>query len=124
MTRSQTFALVGAAAGLLSLVGSLPSGVRFVLLAAFVLVGPGSAVLDLFPPMERSLRLLLAPVIGVAAILLASTVAVDSHLWGPTLQLVALVVITVLLVVLGTVLPTRRGPARHSPAEVSDGGTP
>jgi hypothetical protein len=86
-------AAAGGVAGLLALL-PLPSGLSFLFLSLFVLVGPGSLVRAwvVLPPHFAPMVI---PAIGISAMLLVSTAVVYAQLWSPHLWLLALALLTV-----------------------------
>lgn len=82
-------ALAASAAGLTAAVTTLPPSLRAVLLLAFVLAGPGSAVL-LWTALPHSLRLPVTPALGLATVLGATTVAATVGWWSPVVLLAVL----------------------------------
>lgn len=86
-------ALAASAAGLAAAVPGLPPVLRAVLLLAFVLAGPGSAVL-LWTELPRSLRLAVTPALGLAAVLGATTIAAFAEWWSPIILLALLAAVS------------------------------
>lgn len=82
-------ALAASAAGLIAAVPALPPPLRAVLLLAFVLAGPGSAVL-LWAELPRSLRLAVTPALGLAAVIGFTTIAGFANRWSPFVLLAVL----------------------------------
>lgn len=82
-------ALVASVAGLLAAVPILPPPLRGVLLLAFVVTGPGSAVL-LWTSLPHNLRLSVTPALGLATVLGATTIVAFAGWWSPITLLVIL----------------------------------
>ncbi len=80
--------LVGVAAPA-SGIGVLPGSVRALLLGAFVLVGPGSAVLA-WTTLPRTVVWIVMPCLGLAAICGLTTAALQAGWWSPLSLLVLL----------------------------------
>lgn len=79
--RQVDLAVVGAAAGALSLTG-LPPALRALFLLVFIAVGPGAAVLTWVPIPPRA-RLATVPVLGMAITTLIAIGAMWSYRWSP-----------------------------------------
>jgi hypothetical protein len=95
LDRLPTWAIAGAGCGLLAELTLLPATVKAVLLLAFVLVGPGSAVLHSVCPTLPLLAVrALVPVTGLAIVLLTTTGALFMGLWSPRITLLGLAVLT------------------------------
>lgn len=87
-------ALAASACGLLAPVPVLPPALRALLLAAFVLAGPGVAVLLWVAPLPPKASFLLAPVLGLAVTILTTTAAAFFWLWHPLAVLAVLAAAT------------------------------
>lgn len=95
-----TAVLAASAAGAVAAIPWLPAPLRALLLLAFVLIGPGCALLAWRPPLPASVTIVLAPTLGVSVLALVSTAAALFSWWHPTAQLLLLVVACVVAVLL------------------------
>lgn len=89
-----TWALAGAGCGLLAEISFLPEAARALLLLAFVLIGPGSVVLDRMGPLPLVAVRALVPVTGLSIVLLAVSGGLLLGFWSARLTLLILVALT------------------------------
>ena len=89
-----SWALAGAACGLLAEISLLPEAVRALLLLAFVLIGPGSVVLDRVGALPLVAVRALVPVTGLSIVLLTVSGGLLLGFWSSRLTLLVLVVLT------------------------------
>ena len=104
-------AVAGGVSGLLAAIPLLPPGARAVLLLAFVGAGPGSALLQFWSGRVPALaQRALAPVLGLAAVVIVVSGALLLGYWSPRVVLFTLAAATCVLGVVG--LGQRRRSAR------------
>jgi hypothetical protein len=93
-------ALAGIVAGVLALIPHLPQIVAVVFVSGLVLLGPGSAFLSLFQRLRGPLEVVMAPALGIAAVLLLTTLQIQIPWWstnGTTALLCALTSVLLLI---------------------------
>lgn len=107
--RVEVAVLVGSAAAvaLVSFAGLLPA-LRPAVVAWFVLVCPGAAVVSLFRPPDPWLRLSLTLAVSIALATLVPGVLLYAGAWSPDVALVVLIEVTLAVTALSMVL-TRAG---------------
>lgn len=89
-----SWALFGAGCGLLAELSFLPELVKALLLLTFVLVGPGSVVLDWMGTLPLVAVRALVPVTGLSLVLLGVSGALLLGFWSSRVTLLILVVLT------------------------------
>ena len=95
VSRLSTWAIGGAACGLVSAIGARPPAAKAVLLVAFVFVGPGSAALEYWAATIPAVaQRALVPVLSFSIVLLVVTVALLLGVWSPRIVLLALAAVT------------------------------
>ncbi|MDQ1681774.1 MAG: hypothetical protein QOH99_315 [Frankiaceae bacterium] len=99
------WATIAAVAGLVSGLPFLPSVVRGLLLAFFVFVGPGAAILSWARALPSSAVPALVPVVGMAVVLMVTAAAAMTGVWQPRATLYVLAV----AVGASTLVKRRRG---------------
>lgn len=117
-----SWALFGAACGLLAELSFLPEFARALLLLSFVLVGPGSVVLDWMGTLPLVAVRALVPVTGLSLVLLGVSGALLLGFWSSRVTLLILVVLTAA----GGLVNRRRAVAsrRGAPIGPAAGSTP
>lgn len=80
--RDSALAIAATAVGLASFVPHLPSGLSALLLAVFVAVGPGCAILAWFSRIPLP-RLVLVPGLGLSVTILITSAAATADWWSP-----------------------------------------
>lgn len=118
-----SWALAGAACGLVAEIPFLPELARALLLLAFVLVGPGSVVLERMGPLPLVAVRALVPVTGLSVVLLAVSGGLLLGFWSSRLTLLVLVLLTVAGALLNRHLAADPVLLDPSPAEPSPGTT-
>lgn len=91
-----SWALTGAGCGLLAELAFLPAAVRALLLLAFVLVAPGSVVVEWMGTLALVAVRALVPLTGLSIVLLSVSGGLLLGFWSSRLMLVGLVVLTAL----------------------------
>src|SRR3954468_19108917 len=88
LNRLSTWAILASVCGLLAEVSALPSGVRAVLLLAFILAGPGSAIVQYWSKQLPAYAVrALVPVVGLCVVILAVSGALLMGVWSTRLTL-------------------------------------
>lgn len=107
------WARVAITSGLLGLIVAnsfLPGALQSVLLAVFVLAGPGAAVCA-WMALPWSLSLVVVPVTGPVLVVLYGALAVRQGGWDPLLSLAIVSFLTVAAGLIRSIVDTRRLPA-------------
>lgn len=107
------WAVAGAVCGLLAAIPALPSVARGVLLAAFVFVAPGAAILSWARTLPSNTVAALVPVTGLAVILMVTGTASLIGAWQPRLTLI---VLAVLAIAIALWAKTKQAAPRHAGA--------
>jgi hypothetical protein len=95
-------ALAGGVCGLLAAIGPLPSALRALLLATFVVIGPGSALVRWWRDRLADVAVrALVPVSGFAVLTVVLTVSLYLGVWSPRWTLLGLAVATVVVAAVG-----------------------
>lgn len=89
-----SWALLGASCGLLAEISFLPEVVRALTLLTFVLVGPGSVVLDWMGTLPLIAVRALVPVTGLSLVILGVSGGLLLGFWSSRLTLLVLVLLT------------------------------
>jgi signal transduction histidine kinase len=92
-----SWSLMAAAAGLLAEIPLLPPVIRAFLLLGFVLVGPGSVVLDWFGELPKVAVRALIPIVGLSVVILVVSLPLFLGFWSSRVTLAALAVVTAAL---------------------------
>jgi hypothetical protein len=90
------WAFLAALCGLIAAFPALPSAVRGVLLAAFVFIAPGAAILSWARSLPAYAVPVLVPVTGLATTLIVTAAAAMVGLWHPRSTLVVLAAVSLL----------------------------
>ncbi|MGH8891128.1 MAG: hypothetical protein ACRDV3_15375 [Acidothermaceae bacterium] len=107
------WAIAAAVCGLLAAIPALPSVGRGVLLAVFVFVAPGAAILSWARTLPSNTVAALVPVTGLAVVLLVTGTASLLGAWQPR---VTLIVLAVLAIGIALWAKTKRPAPRHAGA--------
>ena len=90
-----SWAIIAAGCGLVAAIPGLPSFASGLLLAFFVLVGPGSAVVDFWSDgLPKVAVRALVPTVSFSLVLLTVSLSLLLGFWSPRLMLLILAVVT------------------------------